>query len=76
MIGVDGLEIHVHRWRIAEPEGPTSTGRCTLCGAERLFKNLPGEFPFTSLRRSVPQGAQPGASKMGTAVAERVSCEQ
>jgi hypothetical protein len=30
----------VHHWRIEPPEGPTSPGRCTLCGEEREFQNV------------------------------------
>lgn len=30
----------VHHWRIAEPDGPISLGRCNLCGAERQFSNV------------------------------------
>ena len=29
----------VHRWRIEEPNGPTSTGVCKRCGDARQFKN-------------------------------------
>jgi hypothetical protein len=29
-----------HHWRIKPPEGPTSWGRCKLCGEEREFKNV------------------------------------
>ena len=75
MVGIDGLEIHVHRWRIAEPDGPTSTGRCNLCGEERLFKNLPGEVQFTSLRRHMPIASHP-AQQSATALSERIPCEQ
>jgi len=28
-----------HHWIIASPHGPTSTGRCKLCGASREFRN-------------------------------------
>lgn len=30
---------HVHRWRIAEPAGPTSPAHCPECGAEREMPN-------------------------------------
>lgn len=29
-----------HRWRIAEPNGPTSLGECRLCGATKAFGNV------------------------------------
>ena len=31
-------EEHVHRWRIDEPGGAQSAGRCS-CGVERAFQN-------------------------------------
>jgi len=35
---------HAHRWRIEEPQGPTSSGRCRGCGELRLFRNSsPGD---------------------------------
>lgn len=30
---------HVHHWVIDPPAGPTSPGRCSLCGEEKLFVN-------------------------------------
>lgn len=30
----------IHRWRIAEPNGPTSAGVCRLCGATKAFGNV------------------------------------
>lgn len=30
---------HSHRWRIAEPQGPTSLGTCGRCGLLREFQN-------------------------------------
>ncbi|MBI5949690.1 MAG: hypothetical protein HY875_16245 [Chloroflexi bacterium] len=33
--------VHAHRWRIEEPRGPTSPGRCRECGAFRIFRNSP-----------------------------------
>ena len=29
----------MHRWMIERPNGPTSPGRCLVCGAEGEFKN-------------------------------------
>lgn len=29
----------VHWWIIETPNGPTSKGRCKLCGAEKVFRN-------------------------------------
>ena len=48
------LDTHVHRWRIAEPRGPTSSGRCLLCGDERLFQNAPPEVEFSPIKRHTP----------------------
>jgi len=31
--------MHSHHWRIDEPNGPTSDGRCTDCGATKTFHN-------------------------------------
>ncbi len=28
-----------HRWMIESPNGPTSMGKCMVCGAEGEFKN-------------------------------------
>ncbi len=30
---------HAHRWLICEANGPTSTGICKICKAEKPFKN-------------------------------------
>ena len=38
-------EQHFHRWRIEEPNGPTSVGRCT-CGAIKEFKNWLADGDF------------------------------
>ena len=37
---------HFHRWRIEEPSGPVSTGRCYECGAVKEFKNWLAEGDF------------------------------
>ena len=29
----------IHHWKIAEPAGITSSGRCQLCGTEKVFTN-------------------------------------
>lgn len=34
---------HAHHWMIDEATGPTSTGRCRDCGAEKTFRNWPAE---------------------------------
>ena len=37
-----GVEVQVncrHHWVIDRPYGPTSTGRCKVCGDEREFQN-------------------------------------
>ena len=40
-----------HRWRIAEPEGPTSPGVCGLCGAQREFQNSFSEHDYLTTWR-------------------------
>lgn len=30
---------HPHRWRIEEASGPVSRGICSVCGAEKQFRN-------------------------------------
>jgi len=30
----------IHRWRLTEPDGPTSLGTCRLCGLTRRFSNV------------------------------------
>ena len=35
-----GVVACVHRWRIAEPAGPTVAGCCRLCGAQREFRTV------------------------------------
>lgn len=37
---------HFHRWRIEEPNGPTSRGTCKVCGAEKQFKNWLSDMDF------------------------------
>ncbi len=37
---------HFHRWRIEEPNGPTSKGICKICGAEKVFKNWLSDTDF------------------------------
>lgn len=37
---------HYHRWRIDEPNGPTSTGVCKVCGIEKNFKNWLSDMDF------------------------------
>lgn len=37
---------HFHRWRIEEPNGPTSTGVCKICGQTKQFKNWLAEGDF------------------------------
>ncbi len=39
----------VHHWRIAMPEGPTSEGRCQICGEEREFANA---YPFKTYNKA------------------------
>ena len=37
---------HFHRWRIDEPSGPVSLGRCYESGAVKEFKNWLSESDF------------------------------
>ena len=37
---------HFHRWRIDEPNGPTSAGVCKVCGKEKEFKNWLSDMDF------------------------------
>ena len=37
-----------HHWRIAMPDGPTSSGRCRKCGARREFISSNDEAPVKS----------------------------
>ena len=39
----------VHHWRIAMPEGPTSAGRCQICGEKREFANA---YPFKTYNKA------------------------
>ena len=45
----------VHHWVIEMPQGPTSEGRCKLCGAERAdFRNWVDDY-YNSDLNSQPQ---------------------
>jgi hypothetical protein len=47
---------HAHRWRIAEPNGPTSAASCKFCGAVREFKNWLSEADYlTREERRTPE---------------------
>jgi hypothetical protein len=37
---------HAHRWRIDEPNGAMSRGRCRICGAQKEFRNWLAETDF------------------------------
>lgn len=39
---------HAHHWFIEEAKGPTSSGRCRLCGDEKEFRNWLLEGDFTT----------------------------
>lgn len=39
---------HAHRWRIDEPDGPTSQGVCKACGTLRTFRNWLHETDFVT----------------------------
>jgi hypothetical protein len=40
-----------HHWVIDSAEGPTSRGRCKLCGTERSFSNLYQDLRLDSQKR-------------------------
>ena len=50
---------HVHRWRIAEPAGPTSPAHCPECGAEREMPNSHADAHLRR-RRFSPIAFDPG----------------
>jgi hypothetical protein len=50
-----------HHWIIESPSGPTSIGRCKLCGAEREFPNS-AEGP---LRQDDMSALREGSLKIG-----------
>jgi hypothetical protein len=37
---------HAHRWRIDEPNGEISMGKCNGCGEEKQFKNHDASLDF------------------------------
>lgn len=39
---------HAHHWRIEEPNGNVSLGRCKSCGATKEFKNWLTETDFVT----------------------------
>lgn len=39
---------HAHHWRIEEPNGMVSLGRCKSCGATKEFKNWLAESDFVT----------------------------
>lgn len=41
---------HAHRWRIDEPNGETSMGKCNGCGEEKQFKNHDKNLDFLQER--------------------------
>lgn len=60
-----------HRWRIAEPNGPTSPGTCSLCGASRDFNNanaLGRESGWQDLRDG-PRGITDARKARGAVIA-------
>jgi hypothetical protein len=44
-----------HFWKIESPDGPTSTGRCKLCGEKREFNN---SYEYTGWRMSIKSRLQ------------------
>ena len=47
-----------HYWKIEEPDGPTSKGKCLRCGNDKVFHNsIPGNHvdPYSN-RRPQRQG--------------------
>jgi hypothetical protein len=49
-----------HHWRIASPDGETSTGVCQLCGASREFQNYAYRSAMSRFRKPAA-GEQPSA---------------
>lgn len=44
----------VHHWVIEMPQGPTSEGRCKLCGAERTdFRNWVDDYYNSDLNSQI-----------------------
>ncbi|HEU4759630.1 MAG TPA: hypothetical protein VFT91_06570 [Dehalococcoidia bacterium] len=43
-----------HHWMIESPDGPTSRGRCKVCGAERDFMNSFGDNFWEDRENGVP----------------------
>ena len=44
----DGLANLSHHWRLSEPQGPVTHGRCLRCGAEKEFSTAgPDSLPHT-----------------------------
>ncbi len=50
---------HAHRWRIEEPRGPTSPGRCRDCGAVRIFRNSASGDDFIANEQNRSTGREP-----------------
>ena len=57
-------QAHSHHWRIDEPAGSTSIGRCRRCGAQRAFQNWVSETDFITAT-DYSAGGAPGASMAG-----------
>jgi hypothetical protein len=38
---IETIEHHAHRWQLDEQARAQGVGRCTICGANRLFRQTP-----------------------------------
>ena len=61
---VDPPTGHAHHMRIEEPSGPTSAGRCEVCGYERRYLNSDVEYmsgaEYEAARANELLGRRPG----------------
>ncbi len=52
-----------HHWAIESPNGRTSMGKCTGCGAKRQFSNSTEYIPWNELTSNVGSAASTNASR-------------
>ncbi len=78
-----------HHWKIAPPNGATSLGKCSLCGAEREFRNSSadsiwdndsGESGFNRRGRgahdAIEEESGPRRPALGTLLGRRYTAEE
>lgn len=56
---------HAHRIRIEEPNGPTSTGRCLICGIERTYRNSGDEYTWQDTNNALDLRAEMRRAELG-----------